>query len=141
MADVTLPPLAPGCSAPTPLGGGWHCGMQAWRATSPSAGAVRGLHRSSAAIPLCREPLQIRFVPAPRLPRPRDEGGRRAPPRGPSGDYLGHAPPFHSAASHSRSVSSLLRASCSRAKSASVFFRDRKSTRLNSSHLGISYAV
>src|ERR1035441_6122827 len=67
MAEVTLPPLAPGFSAPTPLGGGWHCGMQAWRATSPSAGAVRGLHRSSAPSRLSREPLQIRFVPAPRL--------------------------------------------------------------------------
>src|SRR5579859_7383158 len=29
--------------------------------------AVRGLHRSSAGIPPCREPLQIRFVPAPCL--------------------------------------------------------------------------
>src|ERR1035437_5165834 len=67
MAEVTLPPLAPGFSAPTPLGGGWHCGMQAWRATSPSAGAFGDLPRSRAAFPLCREPLHIRFVPAPRL--------------------------------------------------------------------------
>ena len=42
---------------------------------------------------------------------------------GPLGDYTGQAPGFHCAASHFRSVSSLVRASCSRAKSASVLVR------------------
>ena len=38
-------------------------------------------------------------------------------------DYAGQAPGFHCAESHSRSVSSLVLASCSRAKSASVLVR------------------
>jgi hypothetical protein len=36
-------------------------------ASDESSRAVRGRRRSSAEIPLCREPLQIRFVPDPRL--------------------------------------------------------------------------
>lgn len=43
--------------------------------------------------------------------------------RGSFGNYTGQAPGFHCAASHSRSVSSLVRASCSRANSASVLLR------------------
>ena len=38
-------------------------------------------------------------------------------------DYAGQAPGFHCAESHSRSVSSLVLAACSRAKSASVLVR------------------
>jgi hypothetical protein len=42
-----------------------------------------------------------------------------------TGDYTGQAPDFHCVASHSRSVLSLIRASCSRSNSASVLVRTR----------------